>query len=82
MPTPTDAIEGKASLRRKRERLAREAERDFSDLPDWMFWEKKKLENYLQNDIRTDADTHRVLGEICEFIRLTIRSLQHYEERE
>ena len=82
MPFPSNAIRGQKSLSRKREKLAREAEREFSSLPDWMFWEKDKLEEYLANEIRTEADTFKIIRELCEFVRLMLRSTQHYEERD
>lgn len=82
MPFPVNAIKGKANIQRKREKLTREATQGFSDLPDWMFYDDKKMQEYLEKNVRTEADSHKMITEICSFIRLTIRFLGKYEERE
>jgi hypothetical protein len=82
MPFPADAIKGKADIRRKREKLAREAKESFSKLPDWMFYDDEKMKGYLEKEIRTDADNHQLMIEICQFVRLAICIMGYYEERE
>ena len=77
MPFPSNAIRGEKSLTRKRERLAREAEQEFSSLPDWMFWEKKRMDQHIEK-----ADITDVLKTFGEFVRLMLRSTKHYEERD
>lgn len=80
MPFPSNAIRGQKSLSRKREKLAREAEQEFSSLPDWMFWEKKKRDAWI--NVQNIEDVKGVLRDIGDFINLMIKSSKHYEERE
>ena len=81
MPLPSNAIQGQKSLAQKRKRLAREAKEEFANLPDWMFWNKEKMDKYLEKNTKGQAEIS-TLKEIGDFIRLTIRVLGYYEERE
>ena len=60
MPNVDYAIQGQASLARKRQRLAEEADNAVNDLPNWMKnWTKERGEEYLDTlDFSSNSGGH------------------------
>jgi hypothetical protein len=81
MPQVSNAIPGKQDLARKRTKMKRKAEQEFTDLPDWMFWEKSRMDTYIDN-IGNLAEVKIALQHIGAFIRISVRLLEKYEERD
>jgi hypothetical protein len=82
MPFPADAIKGKADIRRKREKERRLAEQEFSTLPNWMFWDKVQMDTYIDENVNNLAEAKVVLKALGNFVRIVVRYLERYEERE
>jgi hypothetical protein len=81
MPFPANAIPGQPSIGRKRQKEKRLAEQDFSNLPDWMFWNKTQMDAYIDDNINNLAEAKVVLKALGHFVRIVIRYLEKYEER-
>lgn len=81
MPDIANAIPGVTNLDRKREKEARLAELEVSDLPDWMFWDKTEMDTYITDNVTNLDQAKTVLKALGHFVRIVVRLLKKYEER-
>ena len=81
MPNPSNAIPGQGNIQRKRQKEKRLAELEIGDLPDWMFWNKSQMDSHIDN-ISNLAEAKVVLKALGHFVRIVMRLLEKYEERE
>ena len=81
MPDIQDAITGQDDLHRKRKREKRLAEQEIKDLPDWIFWNKAQMDTHIDS-ISNLAEAKIVLKALGHFVRIIVRLLEKYEERD